>query len=101
LIKTIYLIIDLIFLGVLIFGIIQSKKHSFLAGFYSFLILLLLRLYSFVAPYTTKLIIDNVSEPPLGSSIGEFIAFINIIPRTLNLIAFSILIIGLYHRLKN
>jgi hypothetical protein len=100
-IKTIYLLIDLIFLGLLIFGLIKSKKYSFLAGFYSFLILLLLRLYSFVTPYTTKLIIDNVSEPPFGFSIGEFLAFINIIPKTLNLIAFSILIIGLYHRLKN
>ncbi|MFN7252868.1 MAG: hypothetical protein ACK4M9_19165 [Anaerobacillus sp.] len=99
-IKTLYLVIDLIFLGLLIFGLIQSKKYSFLAGVYSFLILLFLRLYSFVAQYTTKLIIDNVSEPPFGFSTSDFVAFINILPRTLNLIAFSILIIGLYQRLK-
>lgn len=103
-VNTIHLFINLLFLGLLIFGIIQSKKYSFLAGFYSFLILLFLRLYSFVAPYTIKPIIDNFylndSKPSFGMSIGEFAAFINLFPRTLEVTAFSILIIGLYRRLR-
>ena len=99
-ITSTHLLINLIFIGLLIFGLIQSKKHSFLAGFYSFLILLFLQLYSFIVPYTIKPLFDNMSEPPFGKSIGEFLAIISLIPKTLNLIAFSILIIGLYQRLK-
>ena len=86
-INTIHLVINLFFLGLLIFGLIQSKKYFFLAGIYSFLILLFLRLYSLVAPYTIRPLMENAyltnSEPPFGMSIGEFVAFINLIPRTL------------------
>ncbi|MCT8140255.1 hypothetical protein H1D32_22670 [Anaerobacillus sp. CMMVII] len=88
------------FLRLLVFGLIQSKKSSFLAGFYSFLILLFLQLYSFIFPHTIKPLIDNMSEPPFGKSISEFVAILNLIPKTVNLIAFSILIIGLYKRFK-
>lgn len=102
--NTIHLLINFIFLGLLIFGLIQSKKYSFLAGVYSFLILFFLRLYSLVAPYTIRPLMENVylsnSEPPFGMSVGEYVAIINLIPRTIELIAFSILIIGLYQRLK-
>ncbi|MCT8140303.1 hypothetical protein H1D32_22955 [Anaerobacillus sp. CMMVII] len=99
-IKTLYLLMDLTFVGLLIFGLLQSKRYSFFAGVYSFLILIFLKLYSFVAPYSIKPIIENISEPPFGSSTSEFVAFLNLIPKTLNLIAFSILIIGLFQRLK-
>ncbi len=88
-INAISLLIDLIFLGLLVFGLIQSKKSSFLAGFYCFIILLFLQLYSFIFPYMIKPLIDNMSEPPFGISISEFIAILNLIPKTLNLIAFS------------
>jgi hypothetical protein len=97
---SIHLFISLIFLSVLGFGLLQAKKHSFMAGVYCFAILIILRSYSLVSHFITNAIVDyyfsNTIEPPFGLSIGEVVFVLSLLPRIIELIAFFILIIGLY-----
>jgi hypothetical protein len=93
-------VIMILFIALLIFGLVQSKKHSFMAGFYSFLILIVNHVHSYIAPLTTHRIMNSYlssnTDPPLGMSLGELVALLSLIPRVLEVIAFSILILGLY-----
>lgn len=71
-----------------------------MAGYYAFLILIINYIYSYIAPFTTHRLIDTYltgnTEPPMGMSKGEMVAFFSLIPKTIDVIAFTILIFGLY-----
>jgi len=88
-----------------IFGLIQCRKHSFTAGFYFFLILIVHMISSYIYPFYTSSYIDsfiggNIS-PPMGLTIGELVAWFSIIPRIIEVIAFSFLVVGLYRMWKS
>lgn len=70
------LVIASISIALLTFGLVQSKKHNFTAGFYAFLILIVNNIYTYIAPLITHSLIDSYllsnTEPPLGISILIF-----------------------------
>lgn len=96
--------LSVLFLVLLIFGLVQCRKHSFAAGFYFFLFLIIGKMYSYLIPPIFSKYIDsfhqNVTSPPMGMTIGEMVSWILLISRSLEtiimIIAFSFLIIGLY-----
>jgi hypothetical protein len=96
----------LVFLGrfaLLITGIIICKKHSFMGGFYFFIILLAKDLYTWIsAPLITKYIdsLGRNNTLPMERTIGELVAWLYYIPRTLEVIAMSFLVVGLYRLWK-
>jgi len=89
-----------LFLILLIIGLILCRKHLFTAGFYFFLILILNKVLSFIYSAYIAKYIDSLHEsnkqPPLGMTIGELVSWFSLIPTIIELIAFAILIIGLY-----
>jgi hypothetical protein len=92
-------IIMFVFVGVLLFGLVQSKKHSFIAGVYSFLLLIINQLYLFISPFITNSIIENfmLNNPETSAiTVGEFALLLSFIPQTIQIIAYTILIVGLY-----
>lgn len=96
--------LSVLFLVLLIFGLVQCRKHSFVSGFYFFLILIIGKIYSYLIPPILNKYIEsfhlNGTSPPMGMTIGEMVSLIFIISRSLEtiimIIAFSFLIIGLY-----
>lgn len=93
-------LITVMLLALLLFGLVQSKKHSFKGGVYSFLLLFILKIYSLFAPFIVRTIVDyyyvNNFSPPFSMQISELVALLQLLPKMLQLIAFTILIIGLY-----
>lgn len=96
-----------LFSALLIFGLIQCKKHAFTGGFYFFLFLIIGKIYSFLFSYSISPIIknymdsiDQMSERPLGMTTGELVAWISYahqsITSILEITAFSFLVLGLY-----
>lgn len=86
------------FLAVLVIGLILSKKHNFKAGFYFFLILII---DEYVLQYLRYYFIDtfvaNRSQGAAGMmTIGEIVVLVSYIPKLLEIVAFSILIVGLF-----
>jgi len=97
--------LDVLFFALLIFGLIQCRKHSFTAGFYFFLILIVHQIsqyiYSpFINKYIDSLLVGN-TPPPMGLTIGELAAWFTLLPRIIEVIAFSFLVIGLYRMWKS
>ena len=88
-----------------LFGLIQCKKHSFTAGFYFFLILIVYMISSYIYPPFISSYIDSFVEgntsPPMGLTIGELVAWFNIIPKIIEVIAFSFLVVRLYRMWKS
>jgi hypothetical protein len=93
--------------AILVFGLIQCKKHSFKGGFYFFLFLLIGKIYSFLFSYAFspkfKMYIDSLDHEtarPLGMRTGDLLTWIayvnNSITFILEIVAFSFLIVGLY-----
>ena len=92
------------FLTLLIFGLIQCRKHSFTAGFYFFLILIFHQISSYIyAPFINKYIDFSIANgsSPMGLTLGEFVALSALLPRIIEVIAFSILVVGLYRMWKS
>lgn len=91
---------SIFFIFLLIFGLLQCRKNNFITGFYFFLIILILKIYDFIAPFTISRLINsydaNRTTLPLGMTFGEMIALLNIIPRIIEVIAFIFLVVGLY-----
>ncbi|MDL4839420.1 hypothetical protein [Aquibacillus rhizosphaerae] len=88
-----------LFICVLILGLIQSKIHSFKAGFYAFLLLLFNQVYLYIALFIINpIIINHVvnSSDPTGMTGGEVVSLLALIPKTIELIAITILVVGLY-----
>lgn len=99
------ILVAVILLGLFILGLIQCRKHSFTAGYYFFLILLVHTISSYIYPLFISSYIDSFAEgstaPPMGITVGELVAWFSIIPRIIEIIAFSILVIGLYRMWKS
>ena len=90
-----------LFLGLLTFGLILSKKYSFREGVLCFLLLLINQVYLLVSPYVINpIMLDygrNVDQSSL--TLGEFATLLSLIPRTIETIAIAILVVGLYKML--
>lgn len=97
-------LVSVVIIVVLLFGLIQCRKNHFMAGFYFFLILIFLKIYDFFAPYAINRFIQSydasrsISSPNM--SIGEMLTLLNFIPRTLEIIAYLFLVVGLYQMWK-
>lgn len=79
--------------------LIQCRKHSFTAGFYFFLLWIFYQIYSFIAPiYISRFIDSHLREnnPLWGLTLGDLMVLISFIPRIIELVAFGILVLGLY-----
>ncbi|WP_188995681.1 hypothetical protein [Paenibacillus nasutitermitis] len=97
--------LTVIYLALFLFGLIQCRKYSFIAGFYFFLILIVHQIspyvYSpFIRNYMDSLIESN-TPPPFGMTLGELVAGFSLLPRIIEIIAFSFLIVGLYRMWKS
>ncbi|WP_067730773.1 hypothetical protein [Oceanobacillus damuensis] len=92
-------IISILMIVLFLIGLWNSKIHSFKAGVYFFLLLIIHQLYPFMAQplirnYIDTIIIEN-KEPMLGMTIGELVATLSLIPKMILLVAFTCLIYGL------
>ncbi|GAA0459523.1 hypothetical protein [Alkalibacillus silvisoli] len=87
----------------LIVGLIFSRKLSFTGGFYFFLLLLISELYQIILGTGGIRIMDYFLEhgPPMGMTMGEFVVWTTYIPRVLELIAFTFLVVGLFKLWKS
>jgi hypothetical protein len=94
--------LHVIFLALFIFGLIQCRKHSFTAGFYCFLILIVHYISPYIySPYIHKYIDSlNSGNTPMGMSIGEILTWISLLRTIVEAIAFSFLVVGLYRMWK-
>ncbi|GEN45413.1 hypothetical protein [Alkalibacillus haloalkaliphilus] len=86
----------------LIVGLIISRKLSFTGGFYFFLLLLISELYQIT--FATSITIMRYFQehgPPMGMTMGEYVMWTSYIPRVLELIAFTFLVVGLFKLWKS
>ncbi len=70
-----------------------------MAGFYAFLLLMINQLYLLVSPFVTNSIIENFmlnNHEPSAMTVGEFALLLSFIPKTIEIIAYIILVVGLY-----
>jgi ABC-type uncharacterized transport system permease subunit len=105
LISIMSILLTVIFSALFIFGLIQCRKHSFTAGVYFFLILIVHKISPyFYSPFISKYI-DSLTgsntPPPMGMTFGELVAWFTLLPRILEVVAFSFLVVGLYRMWKS
>lgn len=102
LLSLLSLITPISFFAVLIIGLVLSKKYAFRAGFYFFLILLLLELSSIVFSAWFSVYLEKLNagelELPFNMSIGEFVALRSYIPLLIKAGAFLILVLGIHKK---
>jgi len=104
LINVIFIFLSVFYLILLIFGLVLCRKHSFTPGFYFFLILIILRLSPYIYSPLVHNYIDHImnnGKIPMDMTIGEILAWFNLIPQIVEIIAYSILVIGLYTMWKS
>lgn len=93
------IIISVLIFILFIIGLWNSKIHSFKPGIYFFLLLIIHEIYSWISPPFIRNCIDTLisehKDPILGMTIGEFVAFLSLIPKMIILAAFICLIFGL------
>ncbi|WP_258199499.1 hypothetical protein [Paenibacillus endoradicis] len=103
-VNTVSILLAAIFLALLIFGLIQCRKHSFTAGFYFFLFLIVLQISPYIySPFISKYIDDSFTNgnTPMGMTIGELVAWFTLLPSIIEVIAFIFLVFGLYRMWKS
>ncbi|MCQ6564119.1 hypothetical protein [Paenibacillus mendelii] len=104
-ISIMIIFLKIIFLFLLIFGLLQCRKYSFTAGFYFFLILTVHEISSYIYPPFINKYIHSLAggntPPPMGMNIGELVAWFSLLPRIIEVIAFSVLVVGLYRMWKS
>jgi hypothetical protein len=93
-ISFVVLLVNFLIIGLYIFGFIISKKHQFKAGIYSFSLLLIIQIYEYIAPFVIDSIIYNYNSTVM--TMGEFVSLLSLIPKTIELLAITILVTGLY-----
>lgn len=97
--------VTVIFSALLIFGLILCRKYNFTAGFYFFLILIVLQILSYIYPPFINKYIDSLVEshspPQISMTIGEIIAWLSLLPKIIEVIAFCFLVVGLYRLWKS
>ncbi len=91
----------LVIAAILIVGLVQCKKHSFMPGFYFFAIMMISQIYSWISPYFTRIFLENRMSsfrvnPGDMMSIGQWVSVLALIPRVIEVIALAILVFGLY-----
>jgi hypothetical protein len=94
------IIISVIILILLLIGLRISRKYSFKAGVYFFVLLIIHKIYTFAATplignYVDGVISGNI-ELSLDMTIAQLTAWISVIPKIIELAAFIFLIIGLF-----
>lgn len=99
-------VLSVLFYALLIFGLIQCKKHSFSGGFYFFLFLIIGQIYSIAISPIIRNYIDRATDPhPMGMTLGELVMWISLtnssIMSIIEIIAYSFLVIGLYRMWKS
>ena len=103
--SIVIILLTVFLLGLFVIGLIQCRKYSFKAGFYFFAILLVHTILSFIYPPFIRRYIDSYFEgnnsPPMGMTIGELVGWFCMIPRIIEAVAFSILVVGLYRMWKS
>jgi hypothetical protein len=87
-ISFIVLLVNFLIIGLFIFGFIISKKRQFKAGVYSFLLLLIIQIYEYIAPFVIDSIIYNYYSTVM--KMGEFVSLLSLIPKTIELLAITI-----------
>lgn len=88
------LTLAVIYGAIMIFGLVQCRKHSFKGGFYFFLFLIIEKIFSYVlSNYVVSINYDN---RPFGMTIGELVASVSLLLRLMEIIAFGFLATGLY-----
>jgi hypothetical protein len=92
--------VQFVFLALLILGSVQCRRHSFVFGFYFFLILIISRLYPYISHVFLRNYFDSNVVPPMGLSLGEMFFWHSLIPRILEVIAFVIFVFGLNRLMK-
>lgn len=89
----------------LISGLVLCRKHSFTAGVYFFLILIVHKISSYFYSPLIRNYIDTLTESgkeaPMGMTLGELVSWFSLIPTSVYLIAFGVLVIGLYNMRKS
>jgi len=93
------IIISILMVILFVIGLWNSKIHSFKGGVYFFLLLIIHKIYSFIAQplienYVDMLIIED-KKPMMGMTVGEIVALFSLIPKIIVLVAFICLIYGL------
>jgi len=85
--------------------LVNGLKHSFKAGFYFFLIMIVHRILSYYYDPLLGRYLDSLSEnnsqPPFGMTVGEFLVLLSSIPRFIEVIAWGILVYGLIRMRKS
>lgn len=81
-------------------GLWISRKKSFKAGVYFFVLLIIHKLYSYAAPrfigsYVDRVVSENI-ELWFDMTVAQLVAWFSLIPTTIELAAFIFLIVGLY-----
>ncbi|MFC5464422.1 hypothetical protein [Lederbergia graminis] len=99
------ILLTVLLFAFLISGLVLSRKHSFTAGVYFFLILIVHKIssyfYSLLIRNYINTLTESGKEPPMGMSIGELVSWFSLIPTSVYIIAFGVLIIGLYNMRKS
>ncbi|MUK87846.1 hypothetical protein GMD78_05460 [Ornithinibacillus sp. L9] len=98
------IIISILVFVLLIIGLWFCKIYSFKAGIYFFLLILIHKIYSFVAPPLVGRYIDWLGDENknlwFDMTTAELVVLFSIIPNILELVAFTFLIIGFYRYLN-
>ncbi|WP_156739604.1 hypothetical protein [Paenibacillus oryzae] len=93
------ILVLVLFIGLLLTGMLVCRKYQFKAGFYFFLLLIIPYSFnSFFSPTFAQFINSYMDSRslPFGMSLGEAVAWFSFIPKMIEIIAFSILVVGLY-----
>ncbi len=89
-------------IALIIIGVIQCKKHSFMPGFYFFVFMIVGFFYDWISPYFIRKSIENHHMTGMGMTsgglltIGERMILFHLIPGIITVIALGFLVLGLY-----
>ena len=99
-VSVIHIFFNIIYLALLFLGLIQCRKYAFKAGFYFFLLLIVQRLSAYIylpiLNSITNSMIKSGGPYRVGMTISGITDWFTIIPTGIQLVAFAILVVGLY-----
>lgn len=93
------ILIIVVTIVLLVAGIIVSKRYASMGILFFFLIFTAKELYLYIGRPMIGNHIDAVianNGVPMGMTIGEYVAWLSLVPRTLEVIAIGFLVVGLY-----
>jgi len=96
-ISFIQFVIGIAYLFLLIAGAILCKKYAFRLGLYFFLFMIMAQIYRYLSQFFISSFFDRVRDDhSMGMSIGEWAILLALIPSLIEVVAFSLLVVGLY-----